>query len=68
MYRQLLENYIAAYAEEGATVATVDIWPDCDVGDDTTLSVTVARNQEEPRWLLYDGSDVLLARINVGRL
>ena len=68
MYRNLLNSYLSAYAAEGTPVASVDMWPDCDVGDDTTLSVTVARNQGEPRWLLYDGSDVLLARINVGRL
>lgn len=67
MYRQLLENYIAAFAEE-TPAASVGIWADCDIGDESTVGIIVERNQEEPLWIFRDSFGNLIARINVGRL
>lgn len=66
MYRNLLNSYLSAYAAEGTPVASVDMWPDCDVGDEGTLSITITRTQAEPIWLMYDAGGGLIERINVG--
>lgn len=66
MYRAMLDQYLVLYASEGTPVASVDMWPDCDVGDEGTLSISITRNQAEPIWLVYDAGGGLIERINVG--
>ena len=66
MYRATLDRYLAIYVTEGTPVASVDMWPDCDVGDESTLSISITRNQAEPIWLVYDAGGGLIERINVG--
>ena len=68
MHRSILINYISAYAEEGISIASVDVWPSCDLGDESSLSVAINRNQEPPIWLMRDGSGALIGRINVGKI
>jgi hypothetical protein len=66
MYCATLNRYLAAYADEGTPVASVDMWPACDVGDESKLGITITRGQAEPIWLMYDSGGGLVERINVG--
>ena len=70
MYQSMLCQYIDSYAKDGITIEAVDIWGDCEIGDETelakSLGIKISRGQTEPIWEFYAGGQ-LVGRCNLGR-
>jgi len=68
MYTATLQMYLTNLAADGVTIGRVEIWPGCDVGDESAYSPVMIGHSSEPYiWLFYDNTDTLTQRINVGQ-